>query len=534
MSLLTGKNSHRAVLAISLLALFLPVIWIELTLFQYTHGTIAYPLDDTFIHMAVAKNLAFEKVWGISKFSFQSASSSPLYTVLLAGSFLLFGMHLIIPLLINAAAAIIFLVALQKWLIQQGFDAKSQLVILLLVIFLTPLPVLVICGMEHTLQLLFCFLFIYSFSRYASEGRLPWSVFIYGLLMVTTRYETMAIVGIACLLLLRRKQWWTAITLGSVSLLPIVIFGLIAMSKGSYFMPNSVLIKSTAPPLTIDGLTDFIVSTFWMKLFYAARDINFLSASRLLLLLPITYLFFEDNVRQNTEYRYIITILLGAAFAHVSFAFNMPFLFPRYEAYLIGCSVVIILALAIRNGQKMFVSRIQGMEWASLIVFGILAMPLVFRTVYTLSSVKQECINIYDQQYQMAKFVHTYYDKYPIALNDIGAVSYYSDGDKLDLVGIASLDVVKSKKLGYWSNSFADSLARRNGIKLAIVYDSWFDKDLLRRWNKVATWQIQNNVICGDAVVSFYTLDPAYIMKLKQDLLSFQRELPAGVVAKYF
>jgi len=534
MSLLTGKNSHRAVLAIALLALFLPVIYIELTLLQYTHGTIAYPLDDTFIHMAVAKNLAFEKVWGISKFSFQSASSSPLYTVVLAGSFLLFGMHLIIPLLINAAAAIIFLVALQKWLIQQGFDAKSQLIILLLVIFLTPLPVLVICGMEHTLQLLFCFLFIYSFSRFAPSGRLPWSVFIYGLLMVTTRYETMAIVGIACLLLLRQKKWWTAILLGAISVLPIVMFGIMAMSKGSYFMPNSVLIKSTAPPLTIDGLTDFFVNIFWFKLFFAAQDMNFLSAQRLLLLLPVTYLFFAVNIRQITEYRYITAILLGAAFAHISFAFYFPFFFPRYEAYLIGCSVVIILSFAIRNGPNMFVERIQGVEWAGLIVFAILALPLVFRSGYALRDIKRDCINIYDQQYQMAKFVHAYYDKAPIALNDIGAVSYYSNGNKLDLVGIASLDVVKSKKLGYWSPSFADSLARQQSIKLAIVYDSWFTPDLLRRWNKVATWQIQNNLICGDSVVSFYTIDPADILQLKQDLLSFQRELPAGVVTRYY
>ena len=40
----------------------------------------------------------------------------------------------------------------------------------------------------------------------------------------------------------------------------------------------------------------------------------------------------------------------------------------------------------------------------------------------------------------------------------------------------------------------------------AIVYDSWFDSSLLNKWKKVATWQIQNNVICGDATVSFYAV----------------------------
>ena len=69
--------------------------------------------------MAVAKNLAFEHVWGISKYSFESASSSPFYTLLLATVFYIAGTHLVIPLLINIVAGILLLIALQRWLIRQ-------------------------------------------------------------------------------------------------------------------------------------------------------------------------------------------------------------------------------------------------------------------------------------------------------------------------------------------------------------------------------------------------------------------------------
>lgn len=39
-----------------------------------------YPLDDAYIHLAVAKNFAIHHVWGITEYQFSSTSSSPLFT----------------------------------------------------------------------------------------------------------------------------------------------------------------------------------------------------------------------------------------------------------------------------------------------------------------------------------------------------------------------------------------------------------------------------------------------------------------------
>jgi hypothetical protein len=64
-------------LCIAMAALLLPVAFIEYRVLQVTHGVLAYPLDDTFIHMTVSRNLALNHVWGIIKDSFQSASPYP-------------------------------------------------------------------------------------------------------------------------------------------------------------------------------------------------------------------------------------------------------------------------------------------------------------------------------------------------------------------------------------------------------------------------------------------------------------------------
>jgi hypothetical protein len=124
----------------------------------------------------------------------------------------------------------------------------SQLLILLAVIFLIPLPLLVISGMEYTLDLFFSFLFIASFSG-ANFKVLPRNVYVYGLLMVTTSYETIPILLIACMILLTRRQGWSAFKLFFLSLLPVYLFGLYALTKHNYFIPNPILLNWSMPSL---------------------------------------------------------------------------------------------------------------------------------------------------------------------------------------------------------------------------------------------------------------------------------------------
>lgn len=529
MPMSSTKLTNLRVLLIAILSMVIPVAWIEFSVLHATHGTLAYPLDDTFIHMAVARNLAFNHYWGIAGHVFASTSSSPFYTVLLAGIFKAFGVHVAIPLLINILAGVAVLIRMQRWLKRQGLTAAAQLVILLFVNFLTPLPLLVISGMEHTFQLLFTFLFVFSIAE--AGDKLSWKIYLFGALMISTRYECLPILAITCLILLTRRKWIQAIALGVISVLPITIFGLYAMSKGSFFMPNSVILKAALPD-SMTGWARFVADDIWFKIFFSPRDYNFLAAQRLLLLLPLTYLVFLKRLRDEPAYKYILIVLMGATLAHVAFAY--PANFPRYEDYLVGCSTLIIGTLIAKYRSDLTLARFKGAEWVAVAVLILLFIPLFIRTEKTFQKSRQYCLNIYEQQYQMSQFVHTYYDSIPVAFNDIGAISFYSKGDKLDLWGLASLEVAKAKQKHYWTPDFADSLIHQHQTRLAILYDTWFDPALLHRWTKVASWHNQHNVVLGDDSVSFYAIRPEDTTTLRKNLESYQPNLPADVTVSYY
>jgi hypothetical protein len=528
------------VLGLGIMAFLIPVAITEWMVLHHTNGVFSYALDDAFIHLAIAKNLAFHHVWGSSPQEFASAASSILYPLILAAVLKIFGAHIIIPFIINLLTGVILLVVLQKWLQKQKISPEAQLVILLGVIFLTPLPVLVISGMEHTLQLLFSFLFIFTFSdclgslvNSGEKGwKLPWSLFLYGALLMATRYESVSIIAVACVILLVHKKVVLSCKLGFLSLLPILIFGIYSIYKGSYFIPNSVLLKSEAPPMTTEGLFDFFTEGLFFKISDSRVGYNTIATQRLLFILPLIYLLFINQIRKALSYRYILIILIAGVFMHLSCAATAKF--PRFEAYLIGCSILIVGVLFAKFGKEVIPKQFGNWGWVTSCLALFLIFPFFIRGKESFRDISQACINIYEQQYQMGRFLHDHYYTVPVAINDIGAVSYLTEGKNLDLIGLGSLDVARSRKGFYYSPDFLDWLSKKEKVKIAIVYDKWFYSALLQRWNKTATWQIPDNVMCADDHVTFYAVDSAAKPDLLKNLQDFQRLLPTDVAVKYY
>jgi hypothetical protein len=530
---LDQKSNSFWPLVFGLVVLFLPIVLIVSNVTRYTHGIFMYPFDDTFIHLTIADNL-LKGNWGVNPNEFSSASSSILYTLLLA-LFRFFSKSSLVPFVINCLGGIVIVIAVHYWLRKHVINYIAQSVIFFLVIFFTPLPLLVISGMEHTLQCLFCFLFIFYFSdwmeesNYSSKRILPLKLLVYAVLLSTIRFEGLFIIAIAVLLLIGKKKFYAAALLSIVSVAPLLVFGFISVNKGNFFLPNSVLVKSGS--FNSASAVRFLYDIVFEKWVYARNGMAALATQRLLIILPLLYLLFKKYIRST--YSFILVFLFGTTILQLSFA-STGYLY-RYEAYLFFCFMVIVPVLFFKYGKQVFgnvVSLIS--KFAVFAIAFFLSFPLILRGVTALNKTAQACINIYDQQYQMAMFTRKFYNGNSVAINDIGAVGYFTDSRIIDLWGLADVRVTKSKKQHYWTAPFLDSLSRSSDVQLAIIYDSWFPDPLLKLWNKVATWEIQNNVICGDSIVSFYALNSSSKDLIKAQLKSFEQRLPATVQVKYY
>jgi hypothetical protein len=547
------KLADTIPLGIALFTTFITVFFLEKMVLRETGGTFMYPLDDPFIHMQVAKNLAFHSTWGINVHEFGSASSSVLYTLLLAGIFKIFSVNVLVPFIINCIAAVFLLAAVHTWLQKQQINAAGRTVILLGLIFFTPLPVMIISGMEHTLQCLFSFLFIVKFSEWLEDDvratnqsknrKLSLPVIIYGILVVMVRYEGLFLISVAGLILLYYRKIWATLQLGALAFLPVIIFGVYSLSQGSYFLPNSVLVKSESLQFSLKGIIEFLNNTLINKLtIVKAPDtpvpgtpppgITLLATQRLLIALPVTYLLFTGYIKQKSAFFYMFVMLVLGTLLHLAFAGTGWFY--RYEAYLIMCSAVVLSTVIYKYGKALIREKFKYAGVLIAVLLFALFFPLILRSTAAYTKAKQACVNIYQQQYQTASFIKKHYNGAVIAANDIGAISYYADIKVVDLWGLGSIDVAKSKKGKYWTPSFLDSLVRKEEVKMAAVYDEWFDPAVLQRWTKVATWKIQNNVICGGDVVSFYVINSADSTELKNKLLDYQKSLPADNKVVYY
>ncbi|HUG52639.1 MAG TPA: hypothetical protein VMR21_03525, partial [Vicinamibacteria bacterium] len=116
-----------------------------------TGGELVYALDDAYIHMAVGRNLADHGVWGVTRYAFTSSTSSLLWPLLLALADLVAGAREATPLVLNLVFAAAAVLTADRLL--AGATPGIRLVALAALVLLSPLPTLVVSGMEHALHI---------------------------------------------------------------------------------------------------------------------------------------------------------------------------------------------------------------------------------------------------------------------------------------------------------------------------------------------------------------------------------------------
>ena len=479
-----------------------------------------YPLDDVYIHMDVAKNLALHGVWGVTPYEFSSSSSSPVWVLLLAAVYRLVGVNRYAPLLLSwlCGLASLFVVS---GMLGRTTSARIRTTTLVTFVLFTPLFALGTLGMEHALHLLLTLLFVTSF-----QATHAWKLALLTILLCGTRYEGVLMAAIATLVLLIERRWLRALIVAVSAWIPIGLYAWFSVAHGGYWLPNSVAIKGVRmhgedmPDRAMEFVTTF-------------QD-NVTRAPHLALLLAAIVVLAAILYRHNRALAAPVALVAGAGVLHLFFAdVNWAF---RYESYLVGVGIVVLAAtwpFAWVHHRRV------SLAVACLLIPAVAVLGL--RSYLAATLLPHYSASIYLQQFQMARFFNAYYPGQPIAVNDIDLIDYATDLHLFDLGGLASAAVFQAKRSGDYDTDFLEHEAAARGVRVAVLYDSWFSDHPVSiplggppvpdSWILVSRWTVPLKYQLGDRTVSFYAIDQSLATQLRNRLNAFEPSLPESVTA---
>ena len=330
------------------------------------------------------------------------------------------------------------------------------------------------------------------------------------------------------LILLAYKRKWAKISI-AVVLLAVGIggFSLYIRSQGLGWLPSSVMAKtiymgaesqldveagSTLPPIVEALLTNVVYHTLFPQGWTAILIFILLVARAVMTL---------RKYNSDRKDRLLATCAAMGMMLHL--LFGRTGWWGRYELYAISASLIALVMVARYPIQAMM----QNFPWlASPIIFVAIALAGVdYNENYLRTPAAAR--DVYEQQYQMHRFVSNWYNA-PVAVNDLGWVSYRNPNYVLDLWGLASYEALEQRKSAVDAEWMA-VLAEKHNIKLVMIYTEWFSS-VPSSWIPVAHLRLSGKAtVVGGDIVTFYVLAPTDVDTIRTDLEEFKATLPKGV-----
>lgn len=487
-------------------------IWQLLKILHLNNGFFVYPLDDTYIHLALAENIA-RGTYGVNIGEFSAPSSSIIWPFLLAPV----AQVEIAPLILNILAAI-FTIYIFYLIIDNAISvsnhSRKQVIVFLLLILLIPMTniiPLIFLGLEHVFQILLVAIIglglLLNIARHEVKPWLLWAIVIAPLV----RYENGAVSMAALLFLFLRKNYRTSILTALAAAAPLVGFTAFLRANGGGWLPSSVIVKTG---YTYYGDPSLILFD------RLAENVQQWSGAAILLctLIFIIYLFASKNeLKKQLALVMVIAAGVFLLFGQVARA--------RYELFF---WVFVLMGLIILFGEsisQIFDQHKSRFKLAAITTTGILVLSLASLPYLFLFPLwPSGSNNIYSQQYQMHRFVVDYY-KGPVAVNDLGYVSYKNDHYVLDLWGLAYLEAYQSR-IAHDDQPWMDRLVKLKNVRLVMIYESVYD-NIPPNWEKVGDLVMTRGIFTNPiARVGFYAVTRADRLNIESHLNEFIKTLP--------
>lgn len=476
-------------------------------------GVFEYPLDDVYIHLAMAETIA-HGTYGVNTGEPASASSSILYPLLLL-PFPGTELQRWLPFFWNMVA-----VAGCGWVWGRIAETAAltggvaMAVVLAGPVFLNMSGV-GFTGMESALHMLGSLTVLYGLWLFLTQGRVaPWLVAA-AILTPLLRFEGLALsLSAAAVLALGGRR-------GAAALIAVVVIGLVAgfalflTSIGLPPLPGSILAKTSGLAPGEGPLMRALVGSIGNL----SKPAGLLLAGLITVLLALALAL--PTLRRGPA-AWLVGVSLLSGMAHL--VLGQVGWMHRYEPYAIA-GLVATLLLGSAGLSASAARAMRGLAVGAILVAGLVYMPALLG-IYLWNP---RAVHL--QQAQMARLVRDYL-KVPVAVNDLGRVAWGNPDYVLDLWGLGSNEVMNMRFSGErLLPGWAEPLAAEHGVRAAMIYDSWFGEAVGPDWVRTGTLTMARpEGQLGDWTVSFYATDPAYAPEMRAKLEEFAPTLPEGAV----
>jgi len=411
-----------------------------------------FPLDDSWIHQTYGRNLAQYGEWAFTPGTPSTASTSPLYTVILAIGYRLgiapvlwtHGLGivcLIVTGIVGARMATRLLPDLRNIGLYTGLALVTEWHLLWAAG----------AGMETIVFSMFTLVLIGWAWRELDppDGRRSYimrgAIFgVFAGLTTLTRPEGILLVGmigLALLIVRPNMTWANVITWGAAA---VITFGIVLAPYVSF---NLQLMGGLLPNTAASKRAELVLL---FNASYLSRVIDMilpLTASGPLLLIPGAAVFAVEHVRSLRTDRRALLYLLPLAWSIaliLLYAAYLPAYF-QHGRYVIPSVPAFVVTGVV--GTAMLVQRVRRSRWGRVLsrtlVLATVAVYMIMALGLGLAAYQKD-VSIIDSE--MVPAAHWIADNLPadelLAIHDIGAVGYYAPRPIIDLAGLVSPELL--------------------------------------------------------------------------------------------
>ncbi len=488
-----------------------------------TEGHFVYTLDDAYIHLAFAEQLAAGH-FGLTPEEIASPSSSilwPLLLVPLAGT----ALNPFLPLALGLAALLVSVWLWQRVL--QNFvlnplpvrDRRSMAGVLALVAAAASGQMgSAFSGMEHALQVALTLAVVAGLIEFLATGQLRWWLLVGAALGPLIRYENLSFSLVAMALLAWRGQWRPALAALLVVALGFIGYALAASAAGLPPLPGSALAKSA---ISADAPLHSLYYLLRGTLEAIARgEANFL------LLLTLALIALRALLPRPMPARFETLFGLGLfACVGAQLALAGSHHLARYDLYAVAGGLMGAAYLH-RDALASGLARLNA--WRLAAIATVVALLCAPTTLAMLALTPWAAQDIYRQQYQMRRFAIEQAQT-RIAVNDAGLMAWRNPYGMFDVVGLGS----EAMRLAWRDQSLGADTVRtmlaQRGIDTLMVYPQWFSPRLLDGAIPVARFHLgRRKIVVSEDTVVLMATTPQAAARLRAQALAFAPTMPEG------